>query len=82
MSLRDPEFRECLEGFYATSVLEKEPRLPHHQVSAIRSSKMTYILTTCCVEDASRYHAVSLVLLDLKHIIELAWLALVPPQEA
>ncbi|KAI0077922.1 6-phosphofructokinase [Panus rudis PR-1116 ss-1] len=30
MSLRDPEFRESLEGFYATSVLEKEPRLPHH----------------------------------------------------
>lgn len=33
MSLRDPEFRESLQGFYATSVWEKEPRLPHHQVS-------------------------------------------------
>ncbi|CAL1716687.1 unnamed protein product [Somion occarium] len=30
MALRGPEFREALEGFYATSVLEKEPRLPHH----------------------------------------------------
>ncbi|KAL6302392.1 6-phosphofructokinase [Sparassis latifolia] len=30
MSLRDPEFSETLEGFYATSILEKEPRLPHH----------------------------------------------------
>ncbi|KAL7279222.1 hypothetical protein ACG7TL_007062 [Trametes sanguinea] len=30
MSLRDPEFSESLEGFYATSVLETEPKLPHH----------------------------------------------------
>ncbi|KAH9928295.1 PFK protein [Fomitopsis serialis] len=30
MSLRDPEFAEMLEGFYATSVLLKEPMLPHH----------------------------------------------------
>lgn len=30
MSLRDPEFVEALEGFKATSVLEKEPKLPHH----------------------------------------------------
>ncbi|TBU48824.1 6-phosphofructokinase [Dichomitus squalens] len=30
MSLRDPEFRETLDGFFATSVLESEPRLPHH----------------------------------------------------
>ncbi|KAI0649083.1 6-phosphofructokinase [Trametes meyenii] len=30
MSLRDPEFCESLEGFYTTSVLEHEPRLPHH----------------------------------------------------
>ncbi|KAI9061301.1 6-phosphofructokinase [Trametes sanguinea] len=30
MSLRDPEFCESLEGFYATSVLELEPKLPHH----------------------------------------------------
>ncbi|KAI0359832.1 6-phosphofructokinase [Trametes cingulata] len=30
MSLRDPEFCESLEGFYATSVLEREPKLPHH----------------------------------------------------
>ncbi|KZT73003.1 6-phosphofructokinase [Daedalea quercina L-15889] len=30
MSLRDPEFAEMLDGFYATSVLQKEPKLPHH----------------------------------------------------
>ena len=30
MSLRDSEFVEALEGFKATSVLEKEPMLPHH----------------------------------------------------
>ncbi|PCH42160.1 6-phosphofructokinase [Wolfiporia cocos MD-104 SS10] len=30
MSLRDPEFEETLEGFFTTSVLEKEPKLPHH----------------------------------------------------
>ncbi|KAI0775182.1 6-phosphofructokinase [Trametes elegans] len=30
MSLRDPEFGETLEGFYTTSVLDYEPRLPHH----------------------------------------------------
>ncbi|KAI0749787.1 6-phosphofructokinase [Daedaleopsis nitida] len=30
MSLRDPEFRETLEGFFATSALEGEPKLPHH----------------------------------------------------
>ncbi|OSX57768.1 hypothetical protein POSPLADRAFT_1185736 [Postia placenta MAD-698-R-SB12] len=30
MSLRDPEFAEALEGFYTTSVFEKEPKLPHH----------------------------------------------------
>ncbi|KAH9838257.1 6-phosphofructokinase [Rhodofomes roseus] len=30
MSLRDPEFAEMLAGFYATSVLLKEPKLPHH----------------------------------------------------
>ncbi|KAI0950948.1 hypothetical protein AcW1_008116 [Taiwanofungus camphoratus] len=30
MSLRDPEFSESLEGFFATSALDKEPKLPHH----------------------------------------------------
>ncbi|KZT07805.1 6-phosphofructokinase [Laetiporus sulphureus 93-53] len=30
MSLRNPEFAEMHAGFYATSELEKEPRLPHH----------------------------------------------------
>ncbi|KAH8977962.1 6-phosphofructokinase, partial [Lactarius hatsudake] len=32
MSLRDPEFRENLEGFIATSTLEKEPLLPPEKV--------------------------------------------------
>ncbi|EKM58368.1 uncharacterized protein PHACADRAFT_252630 [Phanerochaete carnosa HHB-10118-sp] len=31
MSLRNPEFRESLEGFYATSQIHPEPRLPHSQ---------------------------------------------------
>ncbi|KIY43861.1 6-phosphofructokinase [Fistulina hepatica ATCC 64428] len=31
MKLRDPEFRESLEGFYATSQLEAEPRLPPNE---------------------------------------------------
>lgn len=35
MSLRDPEFRESLEGFFATSRLESEPKLPHHLVSGV-----------------------------------------------
>lgn len=42
MSLRDPEFRESLDGFYATSILEKEPRLPHHQ--RMRIAIMQYVL--------------------------------------
>jgi 6-phosphofructokinase 1 len=33
MSLRDPEFIESLEGFFATSVLYKEPKLPAEKVS-------------------------------------------------
>ncbi len=33
MSLRDPEVREALEGFYATSEVHEQPRLPHHTVS-------------------------------------------------
>lgn len=32
MSLRDPEFRESLEGFIATSALEEEALLPPAQV--------------------------------------------------
>lgn len=43
MSLRDPEFRESLDGFYATSILEKEPRLPHSQ--RMRIAFMQYVLT-------------------------------------
>lgn len=31
IALRDPEFRECLEGFFATSIKEKEPKLPEDQ---------------------------------------------------
>ena len=32
MSLRDPEFRESLEGFIATSTLEESPLLPPEKV--------------------------------------------------
>ena len=32
MSLRDAEFRENLDGFIATSILEKEPLLPPEKV--------------------------------------------------
>ena len=41
-SLRDPEFAEMLEGFYATSVLLKEPKLPHHLVRLVLSP--TYLV--------------------------------------
>jgi 6-phosphofructokinase 1 len=33
MSLRDPEFREMLEAFYATSRLDMEGRAPEAEVS-------------------------------------------------
>lgn len=33
MSLRDPEFVESLEGFYATSVLDHQGQLPENRVS-------------------------------------------------
>jgi hypothetical protein len=32
MSLRDAEFRENLDGFIATSILEKDPLLPPEKV--------------------------------------------------
>lgn len=32
MSLRDPEFCESLEGFFATSALEQEKKLPESKV--------------------------------------------------
>ena len=41
MSLRDPEFVEALEGFYATSVYEAEPKLPHNQ--RMRIAIMQYV---------------------------------------
>ncbi|KAG0692907.1 hypothetical protein DFH29DRAFT_1042883 [Suillus ampliporus] len=31
MSMRDPEFFQCLEGFFVTSMLFKEKQLPHHR---------------------------------------------------
>ena len=31
MQLRDPEFREDLQGFYATSQYEIKAKLPHHE---------------------------------------------------
>ena len=44
MSLRDSEFVEALEGFKATSVLEKEPMLPHHL--RMRVAIMQYVQFT------------------------------------
>lgn len=41
MSLRDPEFRESLDGFHATAVLESEPKLPYHLVSACHTFPRT-----------------------------------------
>jgi len=32
MSMRDPEFFQSLEGFFATSTLFTEKQLPHHRV--------------------------------------------------
>jgi len=44
MSLRDPEFRENLEGFVATSTLEKNPLLPPEKVRLgyTRSARCLY----------------------------------------
>lgn len=62
MSLRDPEFAETLEGFFATSVLEKEPKLPHHLVSPFYFH-LTYSRLKrdgrWFLEDACWYYAVS-----------------------
>ena len=57
MSLRDPEFCESLEGFYATAVLESEPKLPHHLVSCTfcPCRHRTYTMTAY----ARSHHAVS-----------------------
>lgn len=33
MALRDPEFKESLEGFYAVSAIEEGKKLPEDQVS-------------------------------------------------
>ena len=44
MSLRDPEFEEALDGFFATSVYQPEPRLPHHQ--RMRIAIMQYVLSS------------------------------------
>lgn len=35
MSLRDPEFCESLEGFFATATLEKEKLLPESKVRIV-----------------------------------------------
>lgn len=58
MSLRDPEFRESLEGFHTTSQVHPEPRLPHSQVSP-SSFPNKGIHLTWGVADACRHHAVS-----------------------
>lgn len=41
MSLRDPEFIEALEGFYATSQYPESPRLPQEQ--RMRVAIMQYV---------------------------------------
>jgi hypothetical protein len=43
MSLRDPEFQESLEGFIATSTLEKDPLLPPEKV-CIRYLQLSLLL--------------------------------------
>jgi hypothetical protein len=41
MSLRDPEFRESLEGFIATSTLERNPLLPPEKVWIVYHSRQS-----------------------------------------
>lgn len=48
MSMRDPEFYQSLEGFFATSTLFKEKQLPHYRVSLSYSIKLNLI--SCCRE--------------------------------
>ena len=58
MSLRDPEFRETLDGFYATSMLESEPKLPHHLVSAAGLwlyASLTFTRSVCASESCSKW---------------------------
>jgi 6-phosphofructokinase 1 len=45
MSLRDPEFRESLEGFIATSTLEETPLLPPEKVRLGYPNIMLFLLT-------------------------------------
>src|ERR1700710_1534520 len=53
MSMRDPEFYQSLEGFFATSTLFTEKQLPHHKVSLLYSIKATltsvfFAENACC----------------------------------
>jgi 6-phosphofructokinase 1 len=52
MSMRDPEFCQSLEGFFATSTLFTEKQLPHHKVSLSHSIKATlipiFVENACC----------------------------------
>lgn len=59
MSLRDPEFRESLEGFIATSTLEENPLLPPEKVWVWFYKISIVFSTRLSVEDTSGHHAVS-----------------------
>jgi 6-phosphofructokinase 1 len=40
MSLRDPEFRDSLEGFFVTATLEAEKLLPESKVRGLFSASL------------------------------------------
>jgi hypothetical protein len=60
MKLRDPEFRESLEGFVTTSALSQDKKLPVEKVlSALRRVLLMLIVM---LENANRHHAVRSVI--------------------
>lgn len=61
MSMRDPEFYQSLEGFFATSTLFKEKQLPHCRVSLSYLIKLNLI--SCRTENARCNYAVRLCIL-------------------
>jgi hypothetical protein len=57
MSMRDPEFYQGLEGFFATSTLFKEKQLPHCRVCLsypIKLNLITYHTENACCNYAVR----------------------------
>lgn len=59
MSLRDPEFRESLQGFIATASLDQSQMLPPAQVGT-RFSYLLIRMLISLTEDADRHYAVSI----------------------